>query len=283
MSGWSALRIKALLALLFLTTAPNAARAQEAADRWQYKAQLYLWVPGVDGKTTFPPSSGSPGGVGASVDLSDFFAFSNLQGLFMAGFEVRNGRWGAFTDFIYVDYDETKSGTRDFSLSTGLGGLIQIPADASADVNLRLRGREWSVAGTYAAIQSPQLEMHVLGGFRYLEIEPSVSWRLSGNLAALPPQSSSGSLTVKPDYLDAIVGVRGRVRVGQGNWFVPYHFDIGTGESDLTWQALAGIGYSIGSFEILGIYRHVAYNFASSSPVSDLSFSGPAVSVAYNW
>jgi len=28
-------------------------------------------------------------------------------------------------------------------------------------------------------------------------------------------------------------------------WFVPYYLDVGTGESDLTWQAMGGIGYSL--------------------------------------
>lgn len=29
-----------------------------------------------------------------------------------------------------------------------------------------------------------------------------------------------------------------------GQWFVPYHFDIGVGESTLTWQAAVGLGYA---------------------------------------
>ena len=27
-------------------------------------------------------------------------------------------------------------------------------------------------------------------------------------------------------------------------WFVPYYADIGTGQSDFTWQAIGGIGYA---------------------------------------
>ncbi len=33
------------------------------------------------------------------------------------------------------------------------------------------------------------------------------------------------------------------------NWYLPFHFDVGTGDTNLTWQAFAGVGYKIGSFD----------------------------------
>jgi hypothetical protein len=271
----------AAMLLAIAAALPRAAAAQSPAEPWQFRAQLYLWLPGVSGQTNFPPPAG--GGAGASVDLGDYFALSNLQSVFMGTLEARKGRWGAFTDFLYVDFDQSKSGTRDLSISTGPGGIIQIPVDASADVDMRLRGKEWTLAGTYAAIQSPQYQLQVLAGVRYLQIEPRLDWRLSGNLATLPPQSATGSLSVKPSYWDAIVGARGRAKLGEAGWFVPYHADIGTGDSRLTWQAVVGVGYAIQSVEIVGGYRYIGYDFKSGSPVTRLTFSGPAISVAYTW
>jgi hypothetical protein len=77
--------------------------------------------------------------------------------------------------------------------------------------------------------------------------------------------------------------VRGRFTFEQSRWFVPYHFDIGTGESDLTWQAAAAIGYAFSWGELMAAYRHVGYDFAAGSPIERLTFTRPAVSVAFRW
>lgn len=263
-----------------LSAVPAAASAQAPAEPWQFRGQIYLWLPGVSGQTNFPPSQG---GGGASVDMSDYFSLGNLQAVFMAGLEARRGRWGALTDFIYLDFDERKSGTRDLTLDLGPGGRIPVPVDASADVGLRLRGWEWTLAGTYGALRTPQYELQVLGGVRYLKVDTTLDWRLAGNIGALPPQSVVGSATVKPDYWDAIVGVRGRFDIAQSRWFVPYHFDIGTGQSDRTWQASVAVGYAFGWGELMAAYRQVGWDFKSGSPVERLTFTGPLVSAAFKW
>ena len=55
-----------------------------------------------------------------------------------------------------------------------------------------------------------------------------------GDAGSLPPRSAEGTAAIKPAYGDAIAGVRGRFTFDQSGWFVPRHFDIGTGEADLT-------------------------------------------------
>jgi hypothetical protein len=41
------------------------------------------------------------------------------------------------------------------------------------------------------------------------------------------------------------VGVKGRYTFGDdGKWFVPFYLDVGTGQSQLTWQISSGLGYS---------------------------------------
>jgi hypothetical protein len=88
---------------------------------------------------------------------------------------------------------------------------------------------------------------------------------------------------VKPDYWDAIVGVRGRFNFDQSRWFVPYHLDVGTGESDLTWQASVAVGYAFDWGDVQAAYRQVGYHFDASSPLQRLTFTGPLVSVGFKW
>jgi len=71
---------------------------------------------------------------------------------------------------------------------------------------------------------------------------------------------------------------------GEGqHWFVPYYVDIGTGESSLTWQAMAGVGYAFGWGSVIGAWRHIDYDMESGKSIESLSFDGPGVAVAFRW
>ena len=265
--------------LMAAVAAPVAAQAGAANDAWQFRASLYGYFPTIAGSTVFPPPAS--GGSSIALDASDYL--SALQFVFMGNLEARKGRYGVLTDFIYLDFEADKSATRDFTL-TGPLGQVSLPADVTGDVGLRLRGWAWLLAGTYAAIERPDYEMQFLGGLRYLKISSDANWRLSGNLGSIPVEGRQGSASVRPDYWDGIVGVRGRARLGaDGRWFLPYYADIGTGDSDFTWQAMAGLGYSFSWGELSAVYRHLDYDFGSSGAVRDLSFSGPAVAASWRW
>jgi hypothetical protein len=257
-------------------TAPAAAQDLTAGD-WKYRAQIYGWFPTLSSETTLPASGG---GGSTSLDVGDYL--DSLRFVFMGTFEARKGRLGLLTDYIYLDFDAEKGGTRDLTLS-GPGGLINIPADAYAGVNLRLRGWAWGLAGTYALVEKPDYEMQLLGGLRYLKIDTTADWNFTGNVGSLPQFVRSGASTVKSDVWDAIIGAKGLVKLGDGTWFVPYYVDIGTGQSDFTWQAMGGIGYRFSWGELIGAYRHLDYRFGEDTGMKSLSFSGPAVSLGFRW
>jgi len=96
--------------------------------------------------------------------------------------------------------------------------------------------------------------------------------------------SRIGSRTVTEQNWDAIVGVKGRVGIGASReWFVPYYVDIGTGDSDLTWQGMVGIGYAYPWGEVVATWRYLDYSFKSSAKVDDLKMTGPLLGVAFRW
>lgn len=271
-------RVLRALALTTLALGGGQAAAQDlTAGDWKFRAQIYGWFPTVGGSSEFPASTG---GVTTNVDFSDYM--DSLQFAFMGTFEARKGRLGLLTDYIYLSLDADKAGTRDLTL-TGPQGNISLPADVSAAVTVDLRGWVWSLAGTYALVATPRYEMQLLGGVRYLKIDSTLGWRLTGNVGQLPPAAASGGSTVKPDAWDGVIGAKGRIKLGEGSWFAPYYVDIGTGQSDLTWQAMGGIGYAFSWGEVIGAYRHLDYSFGSGKRMEDLSFSGPAVSFGFRW
>ena len=260
------------LAMVFAAT-PVVAQGLTAGD-WKFRAQIYGWFPTFSSETTFPASSG-----GSSVSLD---AEDNLRFVFMGTFEARKGRLGLLTDYIYLDFDAEDGGSRDLSFSGPLG-RVNIPVGADAGVNLRLRGWAWGLAGTYAAVEKPNYEMQLLGGVRYLKINTTVDWQFTGNVGSLPQFARSGASTVKDDVWDAIIGAKGVVKLGEGDWFAPYYVDVGTGQSDFTWQAAAGVGYRFSWGELIGAYRYLDYKFGQDTGMKTLSFGGPAVSLGFRW
>jgi hypothetical protein len=78
--------------------------------------------------------------------------------------------------------------------------------------------------------------------------------------------------------------MRGRLMLGnQGKAFLLSYLDVGTGESEFTWQGIAGLGYSFHWGEILAAWRYIDYDMKSGSSIQRLSFSGPAIGVAFRW
>ena len=252
---------------------PATATAQ-TSDRWQFGASIYLYLPTVGGTTNFPQSGG---GSSASIDSSKIL--DSLKMAFMGNFEARKGVWGGFTDVMYVDLGQSKSGFRDFSI-----GGNQIPADASANLNYDLKGTAWTLAGSYRVVPDVRSPVDVFAGARMLDIKQTLGWQLGGNVASIPLPGRAGTREAKMQNWDGIVGVKGRLTLGaERKWFVPYYLDVGTGESDLTWQAVAGIGYSFGWGDVVGSWRYLDYKMKSGDPIQSINFNGPALAAVFHW
>ena len=84
---------------------------------------------------------------------------------FMGTLEARKGQWGAFTDILYLHLGNSNAGTREFLI-----GGTQLPAGASANANLDIRGTVWTLAGYYRALAQPSAEVQLLAGARMLDL-----------------------------------------------------------------------------------------------------------------
>jgi len=266
--------IIALLATAAGLPATSTAQSAYDASRWQWNAIIYGYFPSIGGHTTFPVDNG-----GSSISVSSDKLIDDLKFAFMGTLEAHNGRWGVFTDFMYLDVGGSNSGTRDFSI-----GNIGLPASTSADLNLDLKGTIWTLAGEYRVISDPAMKMDVIAGARQFSVKSTLGYTIQGNLGPIHEAARSGSTSVKEDVWDGIIGVKGRYAFGERReWYVPYYLDVGTGQSDLTWQIAAGIGYSYSWGSLLAMWRYLDYDFKSSSKVQDINFNGPMVGVAFSW
>ena len=250
---------------------PAAASAQ-ASDQWQYGVVVYGWLPTIGGKTTFPAGSGD-----INVDVDTIL--DHLKFTFMGTFEARKGPLGIYTDLIYLNVGGDKSQTRDVTI-----GGIPLPGGITGDFNFDLKTTIWTIAGEYRVATDPASHIDVLAGARLADARQTLGWNFSAELGPINNPGRSGNKEVSVNNWDGIIGAKGRVAFGDNReWFVPWYADVGTGQSDLTWQVIGGLGYSFTWGEVIGAWRYMDYKFKSGSPIEKLTLNGPALGVAFRW
>jgi hypothetical protein len=271
-------RIVGVLAAI-LAGSPLHAQAQPEPGHWTYALTPYVWLPNVNGTLNYgtpPGASGSPDvGVGPNNYLE------NLQGVLMLAGEARNGRWSIVADLIYLDFGSEKSHVR----SVNFGGSA-VDTNLNADTKSSLKGFQLMLAGGYNVVQTPRATLDVLGGLRYLGIEAKTDWQLAANVSgpgAGQTFPAAGSVSSRSDLVDAIVGIRGRVRLGESPWFVPYLLDAGAGSSSRTWEGLLGIAYGFKWGDTVLAYRHLYYDESGDGLFQSFSFSGPSLGATFRF
>ena len=211
-------------------------------DSWELGFEIYLWGASLGGQT----ASGS----NIDVDFDD--VLDNLEIGFMSVLGARKGKWTFLADVIYLDVenDETINVLgEDIRLSAELTGWVITP-----------------IVG-YNLVETPKGRLDIVGGVRYLNLDMTLG------LGPLGDEESS-------DIWDGIVGIRGNVNLSE-KWYLPYHVDIGAGDSDLTWQAMAGIGYRFSKVDVIVAYRYLDYEFDGSYLLDNLNLSGPLAGVKF--
>jgi hypothetical protein len=266
-------RSRTVAATLLAAVAIGAtSSAQAQTDDRRLRVALYGWFPGLGGTTQLPSGAGGP-----SIDINASDLLSGLKMAFMGTLEAQNGKWGVLADWVYTDVGSDKSGTRQFSIQGR-----PLPADLVANLSLDVKTNIVTLAGTYSFIEKPEYSMGMIFGARMLDMDQTLNWSFAG--AGPLGIARSGTSDFNATNWDAVVGVRGRARFGDDlRWFVPYHADVGGGDSKLTWQALAGLGYSFGWGDVLVAWRYLDYDFKSDQRAQSLSFNGVAVGVSFKF
>jgi hypothetical protein len=264
-------------ALLCLATAvliPGASLAAVPANGWGWRVTIYGWLPSIDGSTQFPTGQGGPS---IKVDASSII--ENLKFTAMGTFEARKGMGGLWTDVIYLNVGGNDSGSRKFTV-----GGHEIPADLKVDASLDIKSWLVTSAGTYLISRTQWNETEVLSGFRVVNMDQTLDWSADGDLGPVGLSGRSGSATVSETIWDGIIGLKGIATLsGNGHWILPYYVDVGTGQSDLTWQAFAAIGYRFTWGATTLGWRYLDYQFDSDSKLEDLSLNGPFIGLSFAW
>ena len=254
---------------------PLCVQAQDNSGDWESRFTLYGWLTDNSGNTNFPTSGGGPEievGIDDIIDSLDFTMMGTLQ--------LNKGKWGLMNDLIYLDVGGKSKGSREFSLgpNEGISGNVEL------DARLDLKTWLWTVAGTYGLVQSNDNRVDLLFGARMIDMSQELAWTVTGDIGEYPLPGNSGKARVSATNWDAVIGIKGYRYLGDGGkWVLPWYLDVGTGDSDFSWQAMAGFGYHFGWGEVLLTYRYFDYEFENDSPLKDLSFYGPMIGASFSW
>ena len=101
-----------LLALMPVAAAQAQSSAPSSVGEWRYSMSVYGYFPSLSGSTSAPTTPGGP-----TIDVSAGEVLDALKFTFMGNFNAHNGRFGFFTDFIYLDLGGSRQGTRDFTIN----------------------------------------------------------------------------------------------------------------------------------------------------------------------
>ena len=240
-----------------------SAQAATATDQRHNAVTLYGWFPSLSGDLNYDVG----GGDSATVDAGDILSALNM--VFMGAFETRKNKWSLLADVIYLNLGDKKTSSVDLPF----GGSL------NTRVDLKLKGWQVGLYGGYNLYDTPKASLDALAGLRYPNIDTEAKLSIDG---PLPPSLPTAKLSKSADVWDAVVGFRGRAHIND-RWFVPYYADVGAGDSDLTWQAMAGIGYEASWGETSLVYRHLEWDQGDDGLLKKLSFSGPAVAFKFRF
>jgi len=232
---------------------PAETKVAAQQDDWEFVLELYGWMAELDAT--------APNGVDVDITFSDIL--DNLDIAFMSAFGAQKNKWTFMVDALYLDIENDSK--------TNITDVLQL-----TDMYLE------------AWIVHPFVSYEILGnekGSLQLKAGPRYFWLELGTEIDTQPPLEPGKVKASPsdDVWDAVVGIRGFYNLA-GRWYIPYVLDVGTGDSDYTWSALAGVGYEFEKFKVLAVYRYMHWEFKDNfSLLEDLTVKGPAVGAIFKF
>jgi hypothetical protein len=153
------------------------------------------------------------------------------------------------------------------------------------DADVTLNAWVITPAVGYTVIQNERVRLDVLAGARYLYLKADTKLDTGAQLdielirRSLVCTGQVNDRIIDSGHVwDGIAGIRGQVNLNE-KCYLPYYADVGTGDTDLSWQALGGVGYRFSKVDVILGYRYMEWDFDEDGPLDDLDLSGPYLGV----
>ena len=242
-----------------ITPIEPAVEAPVPSSTWKHSFTIYGWLPSVEGMVRFD----IPGELGEPDEEVESSILDNLDMVFMGTYEARKDKWSFLSDVIYLKLSDSQEVYPTNPLMDTIASEQEFTT--------------WlvSVYGGYNIVNTDKITLDTMAGIRYLSLSLDVSLAINNN--------DGINLSPSNEYYDAVIGFRGAYNINE-NWYIPYAFDIGGGDSDLTWQAGTSLGYRFNWGDVLLTYRYIHYDIdTSKSLVKELDLYGPKIGLTFHF
>lgn len=254
----TALVICGIFAAQFATAQPvpsTTSNPTSLKDEWNYSITPYLWGLGVRGSISHHNVS-TP----VKATLGDLLSDIKFLAMFTA--EARTPKFGLYIDALYGDLGKSVA---------KVVGRSDLNANVTAQLSMI------TLAPNFRLYSSKSSYVDGLIGARYL-------WLNTSTKISDPALNVSFKYNITENITTAIAGVKGRVNLGDSNYFVPFYVDAGGGQhSSFTSQAYLGIGRAYDWGDVSLVAKNVYYNFKLNNANVDLNMFGAGVGVTFKF
>jgi hypothetical protein len=238
-------------------------------DDWRFSATVSAWA----------PASWTTDTMGNRSAISDSSINQNISGsggMAMFTLEAHKGDWGLMEDLVY--WQSTGSSNtlrtlrgRDNTLDYGYNAAVTQTMLTSAV--------------TYTAIKSSSLYIDGLLGARYISSTTTISDAVSVDHDGRVVRAHAGNPSYVNQTTDPVIGFKGRMRVMDSSWFIPFYVDggKGPGSNNGTWQALIGVGDVFSWGDVTLAYRAMGFHLKDNTGSSNWTNAGPQLSATVNF
>jgi hypothetical protein len=252
---------------------------------WTFNIAPYMWLPTINTtlNNNLPPAL--DGRVPTELSAGPGEILRHLNFATMVAADAQYGRFSVLTDFLYMNVSATSSQFRSIDFTGQPSQTIVHSLQDSTGTSLN--SKIWTLAGGYTVMEGDWGNFDVIAGFRYLALNTTTDFSLA--LAVTGPRGNGatfggfGSVSGSGTIWNGIGGFRGRIRINNTGFFIPYYFDIGAGGSNLTWQIASGLGYQTGWAGVSLTYRHLSFEQGSSAVIEHLAMGGPMIMVNFSF
>ncbi|MEJ8847644.1 hypothetical protein [Variovorax rhizosphaerae] len=227
-------RALAMCCGLTAALASQSATAQTATstDAWRFELTPYLWTPGIRSDLQFGPLPGN------TVSVNSTSLLKALEMGAMGSLEARKGAWGGLLDLQYVKLGVSNQ---------YLGGL-------AGGYDVTFKQTIVTLAGLYRVVDTPGVTVDAVGGIRYVNLKTNVIVSIAPTL-----RGPGRRIEDTANSTSGILGARVLVPVGD-KWSLLGYLDIGAGNSNTNWQAIAGANYQYSPATAIKLgYRYLSY------------------------
>jgi hypothetical protein len=257
-------KIIALLVILVSPFAPLAAQTTETShaipqvsDTWRASITPYLWLTNVSGSAYYDQTK---------LGSVDYRAMDLLGSLNFAGMmigEVHHGRLGVMADIVYSKITAQKSYVQ---------GVIDLGSKTTVEQGI------YTVAATYTLNNTNNVYIDGLAGVRVMNVTARTEINVDGGAFGVSKSNATTSTT-------PIAGVKGRLRISNSDYFIPFYFDIGgMGQAtEVTTQQIIGFGHAYEWGDATIAFKNLYYRQRADGITTNQSLFGLAAGLTFKF